>query len=113
MRLTIKSIVFETHGISLEYARQGSSANRAEPVNWSKEREKLRESLLPFIKESVQKQLREEREYYKSRPSLAVKHMEQVFGSGNVEHAFLPRITSQVYERIEERIRQESIRKSR
>lgn len=114
MSLEIKSIVYETHGIHLEYARQGGSgAVRTEGVDWSRERERLKESLLPFVKEAVQKQLKEEREYYKSRPSLAAKHMEQLFGAGNVEQAFLPRVTSQVYERIEERIRQERIRKGR
>lgn len=111
--MTIKTIIFETHGIPLEYAQPGNGAGRAEHVDWSREREKLKESLIPFIKESVQRQLREEREYYKSRPSLAAKHMEQIFGTGSVEHALLPRVTSQVYERIEERIRQESIRKGR
>lgn len=111
--LTIRTIVFETHGMPLEYARPGSGGGRTEHVDWSKEREKLKESLIPFIKESIQKQLREEREYYRSRPSLAVRHLEQVFGAGNVEQALLPRVTSQVYERIEERIRQESIRKGR
>lgn len=112
--LEIKSIIYEAHSIHLEYARPGgSAAAKTESIDLSREREKLKESLLPFVKEAVQKQLKEEREYYKSRPSLAAKHMEQVFGAGNVEQAFLPRVTSQIYERIEERIRQESIRKGR
>lgn len=112
--MEVKSIVHEAHNMHLEYARLGGgSAGRAESIDFSKEREKLKDSLLPFVKEAVQKQLKEEREYYRSRPSLAAKHMEQVFGEGNVEQALLPKVTSQIYERIEERIRQESIRKGR
>ena len=69
--------------------------------------------LLPYIKEAVKKQLKEEREYYRSRPSLAAKQAEQMFGAGGLENVLVPAVTVQVYERIEEQMRREWIRKGR
>lgn len=111
--MKIKPIVYDTQGICLEYAHPGSGAGRTKEIDRTKEREKIKEALLPFIKETVRKQLKEEREYYKSRPSLAAKHMEQVFGTDRPESALVSGVALRVYEKVEERLRLDAMRKSR
>lgn len=100
--------------VDMEYALPKSGRPEpGEPPDTGRERERIREMLLPLVKEAVQKQLREQQDYYRSRPSLAAKQLEQVFGAGNLEKALAPAVSLRVYERIEERIRQERIRKGR
>ncbi|MCM1100735.1 MAG: hypothetical protein NC079_02705 [Clostridium sp.] len=109
----VRQVVLDNRLPVLEYARPGGGAGRMESPNWGREREKLKESLLPFVRESVRKLLREERAYYRSRPSMAAKYMEQVFGVDHMESALVPGIALRVYERVEERMRLESVRKGR
>lgn len=111
--LTVRRICTDEQPPVLEYARPGGGMGRRESPNWGREREKLKESLIPFVRESVQKLLREERAYYRSRPSMAAKYMEQVFGVDHMENALVPGIALRVYERVEERMRLESVRKGR
>lgn len=113
MKTQIQSVVFAAQ-IPLEYALpKGQSAGsrlRPEP---GREREKIREMLIPLVKETVQRQLKEQQDYYRSRPSLAARQMEQIFGAGSMERALTPVISLQVYEQLEDRIRHEWIRKGR
>ena len=69
--------------------------------------------IAPLVKEAVKKQMKEQQEYYRSRPSLAAKQVEQVFGAGNLERALTPAVYLRVYERIEDRLRREAVRKGR
>lgn len=66
-----------------------------------------------MAREAVQRQMKEQQEYYRSRPSLAARQMEQIFGAGSMERALAPAISVQVYEQLEDRIRREWIRKGR
>lgn len=94
-------------GISFEYAKHGKNASKSDTkgfINLKSEREKLKEMLLPFIKETVKKQLKEERDYYKSRPSMAAKQLESIIA---------PTVAVQVYGRMEERLHREMLRKGR
>lgn len=96
----------------MEYAllgrRRTESSGPQEPG-----RERLKELLLPMVREAVQKQLKEQQDYYRSRPSLALRQAEQIFGAGNVERAIAPAVSRQVYEQLEERICRERLRKGR
>lgn len=99
-------------GICREYAGSGDRRGKnQEKTDWNKEREKMKEMLLRFVKEAVKKQLKEEREYYKSRPSLAARQAESIFGAGNLENLVARGVVGRVYGQIEERIRREWIRK--
>lgn len=107
-------VKYDTQGINLIYAQKGETASQNRmSTNWTREREKLKEQLLPFIRETVKKQLKEEQEYYRSRPSLALKRIENILGAGNMENVIVPMVTSRVYERMEERLRHEAVRKGR
>ncbi len=99
-------------GVCKAYAAAGcrQGAER-EKTDWNREREKLKEMLLPFVKEAVKKQLKEEREYYRSRPSLAAKQAESIFGMGNLEDTLARGVAGRVYGQFEERIRHEWVRK--
>lgn len=114
LKTQIMPIVQEACGIVLEYARPGApcSEKRSAP-DWNRERERLKEQLLSSLKETVKKQLKEEREYYKSRPSLAAKQLQAVLGADGVEKIFVPQVADRVYERIERQIRLERMRKGR
>lgn len=114
IKTQVKAITIDTRLITLEYARTAAQTDgRMEKTDWSREREKMKDMLLPFIKEAVKKQFKEEREYYKTRPSLAAKQLENIFGSGQLENTLIPTVTCQVYEQIEERMRHEWTRKGR
>lgn len=71
------------------------------------EREKLKESLLPFVREAVKKQLKEERDYYRSRPSMAARQLEGILGQGQL----LQVVAEQVCSQVEKRMRLERIRR--
>ena len=113
MRTQVQGVVTAAQ-LPMEYAlprgRSAESRPRTEP---GREKEKIREMLLPMVKEAVQRQLKEQQDYYRSRPSLAARQMEQIFGAGSVERALTPAVTMQVYEQLEDRIRHEWIRKGR
>lgn len=97
---------------TMEYAFWGRG--RTEPSRPPEPgREKLKEMLLPMVREAVQKQLKEQQDYYRSRPSLAFRQAEQIFGAGSVERALVPGVSRQVYEQLEERICRERLRKGR
>ena len=115
-RSTIKTQILQVvparEGICREYASpRGKQEKNQEKTDWNREREKMKEMLLPFIKEAVKKQLREEREYYKSRPTMAAKQAESIFGVGNLENAMARGVAGRVYGQLEERLRREWIRK--
>lgn len=114
LKTQIKPIVQESCGIVMEYAHPGAPCfDRQSAPDWNRERERLKEQLLPFLKETVKKQLKEEREYYKSRPSLAAKQLEAVLGTGGVEKILVSAAVERVYERIEQQLRLERMRKGR
>lgn len=100
----------DSESICREYAGfRSRSAQRQEKIDFKAEREKMKEALIPFVRETVKKQLKEEREYYRSRPSLAARQLEGVLGQGQL----LPTLTGQVCDRVERQIRLERIRKSK
>ena len=111
MKTQVKKIA-AGQSVRLEYAHAGNGrAETGERPNPEREREKIREMIAVLVKQAVQKQWKEQQDYYKSRPSLAVRQMEQMFGAGNLERALAPGISFKVYEQIEERIRHEWVRK--
>lgn len=114
MKTLVKPTVCDSGGISVEYAHFGEKLSHEKSLQErNREREKLKEQIIPFIKETVKKQLKEEREYYKSRPSLAARQLETVLGTAGAEKAFVPIVTDRVYERIERQLRLERLRKGR
>lgn len=111
MKTLVKGVNYAP-GICFEYAV--SKSRRTEVgENSGREREKIKEMLVPVVKDMVQKQLREQQEYYKTRPSQAAKHIQQFFGAGNIERTLAPTVSVWVYEQIEERLRFEWVRKGR
>lgn len=111
MRTQVKKAVCagqETMEYALLGRRRTESSGPQEPG-----RERLKELLLPMVREAVQKQLKEQQDYYRSRPSLALRQAEQIFGAGTVERAIAPAVSRQVYEQLEERICRERLRKGR
>lgn len=91
-----------------EYAGFGGRrSGRQEKPDFGRERERLKESLLPFVREAVKKQLKEERDYYRSRPSMAARQLEGILGQGQL----LQVVAEQVCSQVERRIRLERIRK--
>lgn len=111
MRTQVKKAVCagqETMEYALLGRRRTESSGPQEPG-----RERLKELLLPMVREAVQNQLKEQQDYYRSRPSLALRQAEQIFGAGNVERAIAPVVSRQVYEQLEERICRERLRKGR
>ncbi len=114
MKTQVKAVVTQPGNACRDYACPGGrSVGRQERIDWGREREKMREALLPFVRETVQKQMKEEREYYRSRPSQAVRRLESIFGAGRMEQTLVPMLSRQVYDRVEERVRQEWVRKGR
>lgn len=113
MRMQVRSVVTAMQ-IPMVYALpRGQNADGFSRPEPGKDKEKVREMLIPLVKEAVQRQLKEQQDYYKSRPSLAARQLEQIFGAGSMERALTPAVTVQVYEQLEDRIRREWIRKSR
>lgn len=112
MRTNVKAVVTAPH-IHMEYASRKSVRTEDGGADIGKERERIKEMLIPLVKEAVQRQMKEQQDYYKSRPSLAARQMEQLFGAGSIERALTSTVSIQVYERIEERLSHERLRKGR
>lgn len=110
MRIRVKPVLVDSENICREYALPGRSpGGKQEKADRSREREQMKEALLPFVKEAVKKQMKEEREYYRSRPSLAARQLESFFGQGQLVSA----LTGQVCEQLEQRFRYERLRRGR
>lgn len=113
MKTLVKGVNY-AQGICFEYAVSKSRRTEIGEQPYSnREREKIKEMLVPVVKDMVQKQLKEQQEYYKARPSQAAKHIQQFFGAGNIEKTLAPTVSVWVYEQIEERLRFEWVRKGR
>lgn len=113
MKTHVKGVAAAPH-MNMVYASPRREKNGAgHQPDFGREREQIKEMLVPLVKEAVQRQLKEQQDYYRSRPSLAARQLEQVFGAANIEKALTPAVSLRVYERIEERIRHEWIRKGR
>ena len=98
-------------GMALEYAQNSDGLRKgAGEGDFGREREKIKEQLMPFIREAVKKQLREERDYYKSRPSLAAKQYEGLFQAG-LGNSLVPAVSRHVFGVLEEQMRREWLRK--
>ena len=111
---TCVSGVVSASPVEMEYAiRRSAERGNGQQPDPARERERIRDMIAPLVKEAVRKQMKEQQEYYRSRPSLAAKQMEQVFGAGNLERALTPAVSLRVYEKLEDRLRRESIRKGR
>jgi len=110
----IKPVQVSTDSIRLEYAcKDRHTGKMPQEPDFVRERERMKSQLLPFVKETVKKLLKEEREYYKSRPSLAAKQFESILPSGYLGDRVAPAVVRQIYTQLEERMRQEWIRKGR
>ena len=110
MKTRVMPVCRDSESMCREYAGfRSRSVQRQEKVDFKAEREKMKEALLPFVRETVKKQVKEEREYYRSRPSLAAKQLEGVLGQGQL----VPILAGQVCDRLERQIRLERIRKNR
>lgn len=109
-------VCIESRRISLVYAARecgGRNTERYEEADRNRERERLKEQLMPYLREMVKKQLKEQQDYYKSRPSMAEKHFENIFRTSSMEKAMAAKVTTQVYVRMEERMRWEWLRRGR
>ena len=112
--LKLSPVVEASKSLSLEYADGNGSMNKQmAQSDRNRERERLKEQLLPFLRETVKKMLKEEREYYKSRPSQAARQFESILGTGNIQNILAPAVARQVYTQMEERTRWEWLRKGR
>lgn len=110
IELQVLPVCRDSESVCRDYAGPGSkTAPRQEKTDLKAEREKMKEVLLPFVRETVKKQLKEEREYYRSRPSLAARQLEGVLGQGQL----VPILAGQVCEQVERQLRLERIRKSK
>lgn len=110
----VKAARFSSESICRDYALPGRCrTERPKEPDWDREREKMKGMFLPLVKEMIKKQLKEEQEYYRSRPTMAAKQLENTFGRGALENMLIPSVTLQVYERLEEDIRREWVRKGR
>lgn len=110
----VKEVRISSESVCRDYAFPGGcGTDRQKKPDWDREREKIKGMLLPLVKEMVKKQLKEEQEYYRSRPTMATKQLENTFGKGTLENMLIPSVTLQVYERLEENIRREWVRKGR
>lgn len=112
--IMIKPVQPLSGSVCLEYARRDSQIkNKPAEEDFNRERERMKAQLLPFVKDTVKRLLKEEREYYKSRPSLAAKQFESSFPSGYFGSLVASAASRQIYAQIEERMRLEWIRKGR
>lgn len=108
MRTLVMPVRADEESKCREYAGfSGRRGGRQEKPDFSREREKLKEALLPFVREAVKKQLKEERDYYRSRPSMAARQLESVLGQGQL----LQVVAEQVCGRVERRMQLERIRR--
>lgn len=98
--------------LRLVYAEK-QSVHSILPENKPPDKDRLKEQLAPFIRETVQKVLKEEREYYKSRPSLAARHYGGIVPGGRPDPVYTAAVAGQVYGQLEERLRLEWLRKGR
>jgi len=112
MRTQVKSVVMASR-TPMEYAVSKAKSAGAEHLKPELEKEKIKDMVQSLVKQAVQKQLKEQQEYYRSRPSQAARQMEQIFGASSLEKALAPAISMRVYGQIEESIRRERIRKGR
>lgn len=112
MRTQIKSVALAPQ-IPMEYARIPGKRMGDGHSESGGERETISRLLPALVKKEVTGQLKEQRDYYRSRPSLAAKQMEQLFGQGSFERVLLPAVTRQVCEQLGERARLEWLRKGR
>lgn len=111
--LTIKEGGKKWEPMVLVYAQKGENPRRIqEGEELKREFERLKGSLQGFIRDSVKKQLKEERDYYKSRPAQAAKYYGDMLGDGfrqNITNS----VTAGVYSRIETQMRYEWMRRGR
>lgn len=100
-------------GGSLEYAQKHRDRENpaANAVSRKREQERFLEDMTPYLKELIKKLLKEERDYYKSRPSLAAKYYGEVLPRQNREEQNFNKVSVQVYHEIETRMRREWMRK--
>ncbi len=112
--IRVQEVRITSESICRDYALPGGRrAGIQEKIDWDRERERMKTMLLPFVKETIKKQLKEEQEYYRSRPSMAAKQLENTLGRGTLENMLIPSVALQVYERLEESVRREWVRKGR
>lgn len=98
----------------LVYAGKGNKKGaETECRNPYREREQIKEWLKPWVNELVQKQMKAEREYYKSRPGLAAKQFGSLIRPEYMQTAFMSALSRSVYDRLEEKLHEEKIRKGR
>lgn len=110
MKVQVRPVLVDMTNVCREHAAPGHGfTGTQEKVDWGRERDRMKEALLPFVREAVKKQLKEEREYYRSRPSLAARQLESTFGQGQVVSA----LTVRVCEQVELRLRHERLRRGR
>lgn len=105
----------DTASSSLEYARkQRESENpTAGAASRKREQERFLEEMTPALRELMKKVLKEERDYYKSRPSLAAKYYGEVIPRQDIGEQQLRTVSVKVYQEIETRLHREWIRKGR
>ncbi len=108
--IKINGVRVSSGNVNLEYAQRDKKGGGAS-TEAGVDREKLKALLIPLVKEAVKKQLKEEREYYRSRPSQAVKQFEGVLPGEYLGKLAAPAVTRQVYAQLEERLRREWMRK--
>lgn len=115
MKTQVQGILVARDEVCREYAFPGGRGTTSgrEKADFGREREKLKEQLLAYVRETVRKQWKEERDYYRSRPSMAAKQLSHVIGAGNLAQMIVPAVSDRVYEQMEERVRLEWIRKGR
>ena len=110
MKIQVRPVLLDAGSICREYAAfRCYPGGNQEKVDWGRERTKIKEALLPFVREAVKKQMKEEREYFRSRPSLAARQFESIFGQEQI----ISTLTYRVCEQMEQQLRHERLRKGR
>lgn len=101
--------------IHMLYATKGEGREGTENTSLltRAERDRLKEDLSPYIKEQIRKILKEEQDYYKTRPSLAARYYGGMAAAVRAEEGRQREITVRVYARLEDRMRKEWLRKGR
>lgn len=111
--LGIKRAASREDTMQLVYAKKETSAQyNCQQQEYRRELEKLKGSLQSFIRESIKKQLKEERDYYKSRPAQAAKYYGDMLGQG-LKGDMVDSVTEKVYSRMENHMRYEWVRRGR